>query len=244
MGNVSWRRPQSSKRCTAPPPALIMPLLAIDHRRNLLALVRVDQKHDFIMPHCRLPLGEPPVASGEARSEAGQPAKKSAKDTRSGRSRSTSSAAGVPRTGQPPAATDTLRDSTRPAIGMRNQKITALPREAPHTAFPRRPAPAQAVASGPPRTGLQRLPVGTHHPDAAFLEDVEGPREVVTLATGTNSAAPAATLRTTPSTAAARSFGITTACAPPHPRCAGRLRGMRVGDAVENQQQRIPRHLT
>jgi hypothetical protein len=32
-------------------------LVAIDHRRNLLALIRVDQKHDFIMPHCRLPLG-------------------------------------------------------------------------------------------------------------------------------------------------------------------------------------------
>ena len=30
-------------------------LVAIDHRRNLLALVRMDQEHDFIMPHCRLP---------------------------------------------------------------------------------------------------------------------------------------------------------------------------------------------
>jgi hypothetical protein len=51
-------------------------LVAIDHRRNLLALVWMDQKHDFIMPHCISLRIKPPVASGEARSEAGHPGKK------------------------------------------------------------------------------------------------------------------------------------------------------------------------
>src|SRR5579863_5568214 len=74
--------------------------VAIDHRRNLLALVRVDQEHDFIMPHCRLPTGKPPVASGEARSKAGQPAKKEREGYAFRPLKVKSSAAAGPRTGR------------------------------------------------------------------------------------------------------------------------------------------------
>ena len=50
--------------------------VAIDHRGDLLALVWMDQEHNFIMSHCISLWFKPPVASGEARNRSRLPGKK------------------------------------------------------------------------------------------------------------------------------------------------------------------------
>src|SRR5580698_1728688 len=117
--------------------------VAIDHRGDLLALVRMDQKHNSIMSHCISLWFKPPVASGEARNQAGYPAKKSAKDTfkasfgQPARWRKTSNRA-------IPAATETFRDSICPAIGIRTRKshFSRVKRRMPL------PSPPKTKASG------------------------------------------------------------------------------------------------
>src|SRR5882762_9096236 len=189
-------------------------LVAIDHRRNLLALVRMDQEHDFIMPHCKAPFGlslplravrqgvRPVSRRKRARrilvwGSAGQPAR-----CRRASNRAT------------PAATDTLRDCTRPAMGMRTRKSqrSRVRRRMPLPSAPSTSASGRFRSAAYRVCGASPSVPTTQMPRSLSISRARA--RLVTLATGTNSAAPAATLRTTPSTEAARSLGISTACAP------------------------------
>ena len=138
MECASWRRPQSSRRCTTPLPAR-------DHAGcnarssagTLFTLVRMDQEYDFVMPHCgSLWVNSHPLArcGKEGSDRGGRNGARMLTEPRAGRKIRLLRPDARRRCAsyrQMPAATDTFRLSTGTAHRQIRQLVTAFAGQAP-----------------------------------------------------------------------------------------------------------------